>query len=132
MFFSRGSLSKDGYFGVCQTFVMSELYYDTINWEANITIQILPCISWSQGNQAIKFGQLIEYIMRNIFLKNYINNAGGEASPTPFQKIKIEHIISLDYQSVMLHSVFLLYVLVEVYQNIFKLQCWPLTCFYVP
>ena len=56
--------------------------------------------------------------------ENYINNnAGGEASPTPFQKIKIEHIISLDYQSVMLHSVFLLYVLVEVYQNIFKLQC---------
>ena len=34
--------------------------------------------------------------MRNIFLKNYINNnAGGEASSTPFQKIKFEHISRL-------------------------------------
>ena len=34
-----------------------------------ITIQILPNISRSKDNQAVKFGQLFEYIMRNIFLK---------------------------------------------------------------
>ena len=54
--------------------------------------------------------------------ENYINNnAGGKLVPHLFKKSKLS--ISLDYQSVMLHSVFLLYVLVEVYQNIFKLQC---------
>ena len=35
-----------------------------------IAIQILPNISQSKGNQAMKFGQLIEYNKRNIFLQN--------------------------------------------------------------
>ena len=34
-----------------------------------IAIQILPNISQSKGNQAMKFGQLIEYKKRNIFLQ---------------------------------------------------------------
>ena len=34
-----------------------------------ITIHILPNISRSKGNQTIKFGQLIEYNMINIFLE---------------------------------------------------------------
>ena len=34
-----------------------------------ITIHILPNISQSKGNQTIKFGQLIEYNKRNIFLQ---------------------------------------------------------------
>ena len=34
-----------------------------------ITIHILPDISRSKGNQAVKFGQLIEYNVRNIFLQ---------------------------------------------------------------
>ena len=33
-----------------------------------ITIHILPNISRSKANQATKFGQLIEYNMRNVFL----------------------------------------------------------------
>ena len=33
-----------------------------------ITIHILPDIPRSQGNQAIKLSQLIEYNMRNIFI----------------------------------------------------------------
>ena len=32
-----------------------------------ITINILPDISKSKGNQTIKFGQLIEYNVKNIF-----------------------------------------------------------------
>ena len=34
-----------------------------------IAIQILSNISRSKGNQALKFGQLIDYNMRNICLK---------------------------------------------------------------
>ena len=34
-----------------------------------IKIYILPKISRRKGNQAMKFGQLIEYNMRNIFLQ---------------------------------------------------------------
>ena len=34
-----------------------------------ITIHILPNISQSKGNQKMKFGELIEYNRRNIFLQ---------------------------------------------------------------
>ena len=40
-----------------------------------IAIHILPNISRSKGNQAMKFGQLLEYNMRNIF-KPAENQAG--------------------------------------------------------
>ena len=41
-----------------------------------IPIHILPNISRSKDNQAMKFGQLIEYNMRNIFLeKSYTKSA---------------------------------------------------------
>ena len=34
-----------------------------------IAIQILPNISQSKGNQKMKFGQLIEYNKKNIYLQ---------------------------------------------------------------
>ena len=34
-------------------------------------IQIFPNISQSKGNQKMKFGQLIEYNKRNIFLQKF-------------------------------------------------------------
>ena len=34
-----------------------------------VVIQILPNISQSKGNRTMKFGQLIEYNKRNIFLQ---------------------------------------------------------------
>ena len=37
--------------------------------ERTIAIHILPNTSRSKDNRAIKFGQLIEYNMRNIFLE---------------------------------------------------------------
>ena len=46
----------------------------------------------------MKFGQLIEYEMRNIFLKE---KCGGEASPRLFYK-KSKLSISLDQHSEML------------------------------
>ena len=40
----------------------------------------------------MKFGQLIEYNMRNIFLEKSYTESGGETSPRPFlSKIRIEH-----------------------------------------
>ena len=36
--------------------------------------RILSNISQSKGKQTMKFGQLIEYIKRNIFFENYAKN----------------------------------------------------------
>ena len=36
-----------------------------------IAIHILPNISQSKGNQTMKYGQLIEYNKRNIFLQKF-------------------------------------------------------------
>ena len=44
-------------------FMMSQPGLETI------AIQILPSISQSKGKQAIKFGQLVQYNKRNIFLQ---------------------------------------------------------------
>ena len=53
-----------------------------------ITIHILLNISKRSGNQLIKYGQLIEYNMRNIFFDKLFTKFGGESIPRPFyQKI---------------------------------------------
>ena len=49
--------------------------------QKTILIHILPNISRSKGNQTMKFGQLIDYKMRNIFLEKSYSTFGGEASP---------------------------------------------------
>ena len=60
-----------------------------------IAIHILPNISRSKGNQKMKFGQLIEYNIRNIFLEKSCTKYGGETSPRPFSE-KLKLSISLD------------------------------------
>ena len=60
-----------------------------------ISIHILPNISRSKGNQTMKFGQLIEYNMRNTFVEKSYTKYGGETIPRPFSK-KSKLIISLD------------------------------------
>ena len=42
---------------------------------------ILPNISRNTGNQAMTFGQLIKYIMRNIFLRGLCRKRGGRLVP---------------------------------------------------
>ena len=49
-------------------------------------IHILPNISRSKGNQTMKFGQLIEYNMRNIFLEKSHSKYNGKVSNTIFLK----------------------------------------------
>ena len=68
-----------------------------------ITVHILPNISRSKGNQTIKFGQLIECKMRNIFLEKSYTNEGGETNSRPFSK-KSKLSFSLDQQYKFLHS----------------------------
>ena len=54
-----------------------------------------PNISRSKGNQAMKFGQFIEYNMRNTFVETSYTKYCGETIPQPFfEKSKL--IISLD------------------------------------
>ena len=60
-----------------------------------IVTHILPNISISKGNETIKFGQLIEYNMRNIFLEKLYTKCEGKTSPRSFPK-KNRRIISLD------------------------------------
>ena len=51
-----------------------------------IAIRTLPNISIIKGSQTIKFGQLIEYDMRNTFLKKSYAKYGEETIPRPFSK----------------------------------------------
>ena len=60
-----------------------------------IAIHILPNISRSKGNQAMKTGQLIEYNMRNIFLEKPYTKRVGETIPRLFPKLS-KLSISLD------------------------------------
>ena len=41
----------------------------------------MPNISQSKDNQTIKFGKLIEYNKKNIFLKNHAENEAGGVIP---------------------------------------------------
>ena len=49
-----------------------------------IAIHILANTSRSKGNQTMKFDQLIEYNLRNIFLEKSDTKCGGETSRTSF------------------------------------------------
>ena len=53
-----------------------------------IAIHILPNILRIKGNQTLKFGQLIEYGMRNVFLEKSYAKCAEETSFRP----DIEHI----------------------------------------
>ena len=56
--------------------------------EQTTKIHVLTNISKSKGNQAIKFGQLTEYNMRNNFLEISYTKCDGETIPGPFSKYK--------------------------------------------
>ena len=58
--------------------------YDVTTWLQTITIHILFNISRSEGNQAMKSGQLIEYNTRNIFLEKPYIKCGAKTSRRPF------------------------------------------------
>ena len=51
-----------------------------------IAIHILPNMSRSKDNQVLKFGQLIEYNMRNISVENHTQNVLEKLFPDPYLK----------------------------------------------
>ena len=51
-----------------------------------IVIHVLPNILRNKDNQAMKFGQLREYNMKNIFLKKPYTKCGGKTSARPFSE----------------------------------------------
>ena len=65
----------------------------------------------------MKFGQLIECNMRNIFLEKSYTKCDGETSPRPISE-KLKLSISLD--------LFLLYAKLRAIET-FKLSCRPLS-----
>ena len=61
-----------------------------------IVMHIWPSISRGKSNQTMKFGQLIECNMRNIFFERSYTKCGGETSSRPFsEKLKLN--ISLNH-----------------------------------
>ena len=76
--------------------------------QQTIAIHILLNISRSKSNQAMKFGQLIEYNMRNIFVEKSYTKCAGETIPRPLSK-KSKLSISLDQYCKVLNILFLLY-----------------------
>ena len=56
----------------------------------------------------MKFGQLIEYNLKNMILEKSYTKCGEETSPRPFSgKLKLS--ISLDQESEVLYSLFIFY-----------------------
>ena len=97
-------------------FMTSQPGYQTI------VIHIFPNISRSKDNQTMKFSQLIEYNIKNIFLKKSYTKCSGETSPRPFfEKFKLS--ISLDQQCKVLFSFFFFFFLyaklrvIDIYWN---------------
>ena len=73
--------------------------------QETIAIHIFTNISRSKGNQALKFGQLIVYNMRNILLEKSYTKCDRETISRPFSK-KSKLTISLDQYSKVLDNLF--------------------------
>ena len=97
--------------------------YDNTTWlTSNCNKQILPNISKSKGNQTVKFGELKQYNMRNIFLEKSYSKYGEETIlRLVFKKVKIEHISGSIFES-FIQFVFIV-CQVEGFRNILKLSC---------
>ena len=80
-----------------------------------IVIYVLPNILRNKDNQAMKFGQLREYNMKN-------TKFGGETSARPFSQ-KLELRISLDQMIKIFIQFVLLHLQVDDYHNVLKLSC---------
>ena len=77
--------------------------------QQTIVIHILPNTLRSEGNYTMKFGQLMECNMRNIFLEKSYAKCDGKTIPRHFSKKCISKSVSLDPQSMILQSLLLLY-----------------------
>ena len=91
-----------------------------------ILLHTLPKISRSEGNQTMKFGQLIEYNMRNIFFEKSYKMWCRNYSPDSFLKNENDHISgSMVSFSLLIQFIFIV-CRFEGYQNILQPSCRPL------
>ena len=75
-------------------------FQSRLEYTSDIRPQSRPDISRSKSNQEMKFGQLLEYNIRNIFLEIPCSKCVGKTCPRAiFKKIKIEHICELTVSS---------------------------------
>ena len=70
--------------------------YDVTAWLTNSCNTHIAQYVEKQKNQTMKFGQLIEYNMRNNFLEKSHTKCGGETSPRLFSE-KLKLSIFLDH-----------------------------------
>ena len=70
----------------------------------------------------MKFGQLLEYNMANIFPEISNSKCGGETIPRPFYQNQIEHTSGPIVYTSFIQFVYIVYQ-VEGYRNIIKLSC---------
>ena len=78
-----------------------------------------------KGNQT-KFDQFIKYNTKNVFfLIKSDTKCGVKTSPRPFSRKK-QNSAYLWIDGLNIYSLFLFYIQVEDYQNIFKLRCCTL------
>ena len=79
--------------GLIRKITLISKFMTTPPGKETIAEHILPNISRSEDNQTMKFSQLREYNLRNIFLEKPCAKCGGETAPRPIsKKIKIVHI----------------------------------------
>ena len=60
--------------------------YDILTWKVNDYNTHIDQYLRSKGTQTMKFGQLLEYNMRNIFLEKSYRKCGEETIPRAFSK----------------------------------------------
>ena len=89
-----------------------------------IAIHTLLNISRTKGNQTIKFGQLIKYNIRNIFLENHTQNVAEKLFPDPF--LKNEKRSCFWINRLKFYTVFFIVCQVEGHRNILKESRRPL------
>ena len=59
---------------------------DVTDWKTNNYNTYIVHISRSKSNKTMKFGQLIEYSIKILFLKNHTQNVVEKLVPDPFMK----------------------------------------------
>ena len=82
--------------------------FDVVDWKRNnYNAHIAQYLKKKRQSQTMKFGQLIEHNMVNIFLEKLYTKYGGEKGSRPFSK-KSKLSIFLDQNSEICYSLFLL------------------------
>ena len=100
--------------------------YDVTDWTTNNYNTLIAQYLKKQSNQTVKFGQLIECNIYNIyiFLEKSYTNCGGEASPRIFYKISKLNYLWIN--SLKCYTVCLSCISRSWSTKKLKPRCWPL------